>query len=456
MTVSKFDLILEGVQKFMRRGATGHLTNMINKMHPADVGKVIQHLSTSHEKKEVFDLIRNVKIKAQVIKEVDTLSRTEILTYMPSQETVSILHELSSDDVAAIMGDLPAEKYQEVLRLMGHEDSQEVQDLLEHPKETAGRLMNTDFFSLPEQITVEEAIKQVRAASEREMVFYIYVTDKEDRLVGVVSLRQLLVVPPDTPLQKIMNPEVISVTTDTDQEEVARQVTRYNLLAIPVVDKENRLVGIITFDDVIDVLREEATEDILKMAGAGTPEEEYILQTSSLGAARFRLPWLLTTLFGTMVTAGIVWFFRFTLHEVIALVTFLPVIAAMGGNVGVQSSTIIVRGLATGRIELANVWKVVARELKVGLLMGVTCGVILALVAYLWHGPAMLGVVLGAAMFFAIIVAATTGTLVPVVLKKLNIDPAISSGPFVTTANDITGLLIYLGLATYLLQHLKL
>jgi len=339
---------------------------------------------------------------------------------------------------------------------MGHEDSQEVQDLLEHPKETAGRLMNTDFFSLPEQITVEEAIKQVRAASEREMVFYIYVTDKEDRLVGVVSLRQLLVVPPDTPLQKIMNPEVISVTTDTDQEEVARQVTRYNLLAIPVVDKENRLVGIITFDDVIDVLREEATEDILKMAGAGTPEEEYILQTSSLGAARFRLPWLLTTLFGTMVTAGIVWFFRFTLHEVIALVTFLPVIAAMGGNVGVQSSTIIVRGLATGRIELASVWKVVARELKVGLLMGVTCGVILALVAYLWHGPAMLGVVLGAAMFFAIIVAATTGTLVPVVLKKLNIDPAISSGPFVTTANDITGLLIYLGLATYLLQHLKL
>jgi len=223
-----------------------------------------------------------------------------------------------------------------------------------------------------------------------------------------------------------------------------------------VVDKENRLVGIITFDDVIDVLREEATEDILKMAGAGTPEEEYILQTSSLGAARFRLPWLLTTLFGTMVTAGIVWFFRFTLHEVIALVTFLPVIAAMGGNVGVQSSTIIVRGLATGRIELASVWKVVARELKVGLLMGVTCGVILALVAYLWHGPAMLGVVLGAAMFFAIIVAATTGTLVPVVLKKLNIDPAISSGPFVTTANDITGLLIYLGLATYLLQHLKL
>jgi magnesium transporter len=338
---------------------------------------------------------------------------------------------------------------------MGHEDSKEVQGLLEYPEDTAGRLMNTDFFSLHEDTTVEEAIKQVRAASEREMVFYIYVTDKEDRLVGVASLRQLLVVPPDTSLKKIMNPEVISVTTDTDQEEVARQVTRYNLLAIPVVDKENKLAGIITFDDVIDVMREEATEDILKMAGAGTPEEEFILHTSSLNAARLRLPWLLTTLLGTMITASIVWIFRFTLHEVIALVTFLPVIAAMGGNIGVQSSTIVVRGLATGRVDLANLWKVVARELKVGTLMAIACGLALSLVAYLWHGHVMMGIVLGAAMFFAITVAAIMGTLVPVILKKLNFDPAIASGPFVTTANDITGIAIYLALATSLLHYLR-
>ena len=455
MSVSKFDLILEGIHKFMRRGAIGHLTNMINKLHPADVGKVIEHLSTTHEKKEVFDLIRDVQVKARVIKEIDSLCRTEILTHMSSQEIVPILHELASDDVAAIMGELPPEKYQEVLKLMHHEDSQEVQDLLEHPKETAGRLMNTDFFSLPQETTVEQAIKEVRVASEKKMVFYIYVTNHEEQLVGVVSLRQLLVVPPDTPLQKIMNPEVISVTIDTDQEEMARQVTRYNLLAIPVVDKGNKLAGIITFDDVIDVVREEATEDILKMAGAGAPEEEFMLHTSSLNAVRHRLPWLLTTLFGTMITASIVWFFRFTLHEVIALVTFMPVIAAMGGNVGVQSSTIVVRGLATGRIDLSNLWKVVLRELKVGVLMALACGLTLTLMAYVWHAHLMLGAVLGAAMFFAITVAAITGALVPVVLKKMNFDPAISSGPFVTTANDITGLVIYLGLATYLLQYLR-
>lgn len=439
----------------MRRGAIGHLTNMINKLHPVDVGKVIEHLSTPHEKKEVFDLIRNVKVKARVIKEIDGLCRMEILTRMSSQEIVPILHEMASDDVAAIMGELPSEKYQEVLKLMRHEDSQEVQDLLEHPEETAGRLMNKDFFSLSQETTVEQAIKEIRVASEREMVFYLYVTDQEDRLVGVVSLRQLLVVPPDTPLQKIMSSEVISVTTDTDQEEVARQVTRYNLLAIPVVDKDNKLAGIVTFDDVIDVVREEATEDIFKMAGAGTPEEDFILHTSSLNAVRYRLPWLLTTLFGTMITASIVWFFRFTLHEAIALVTFMPVIAAMGGNVGVQSSTIVVRGLATGQIDLANLWRVVLKELKVGLLMALACGFTLTLVAYVWHTHLMLGMVLGAAMFLAITVAAIMGTLVPVVLKKLNFDPAISSGPFVTTANDITGLVIYLGLATYLLQYLR-
>lgn len=455
MSVTKFDLILEGIHKFMRRGATGHLANMVNKIHPADISKVIQHLTSTHEKKEIFDLIRGVQVRAWVMRELDTLNRKEILDLMSSQEIASILNELSSDDVAAILGDLSPEKSQEVLKLMHHEDSEEVQGLLEYPEGTAGRLMNTDFCALPEDTTVEDAIQQIRAASGRQMVFYLYVTDKEDRLKGVISLRQLLMVPPDTPLQKIMNPEVISVATDTDQEEVARQVTRYNLLAIPVVDKEGRMAGIITFDDVIDVMREETTEDILKMAGAGTPEEEFILQTSSLRAARFRLPWLLTTLLGTMITAGIVWFFRFTLQEAIALATFMPVIAAMGGNVGVQSSTIVVRGLATGRIELSNLWKVAAREVRVGILMALACGVTVTVMAYLWHGHVMLGVVLGAAMFTAITVAAAMGSLVPVVLKKLNIDPAISSGPFVTTANDTTGLLIYLSLATALIQYLR-
>ncbi len=455
MAVSKFDIILEGIQKFMRRGAVGHLANMINKIHPADVAKVIQYLTTVPEKKEIFELIRGNQVKARVLKELDALSRKDLLAQVPTPEIVAILNELSSDDVAAIMDDLEPAISEEVLKLMRHEDSQEVQGLLEHPEGTAGRIMNTDFFSLPEDTTVEEAIRQVRMTSERKMVFYVYVTDRDEHLVGVASLRQLLLVPPDTSLSKIMNREAISVTTDTDQEAVARQVTRYNLLAIPVVDKEGRLAGIITFDDVIDVMRDEATEDILMMAGAGSPEEEFILQASSLKAARYRLPWLMTTLFGTMITAGIVWFYRMTIQEVIALVTFLPVIAAMGGNVGVQSSTIVVRGLATGRIEVANLWQVVGREVRVGLLMALACGIVLTLVAYGWHAHIMLGVVLGAAMFFAITAAALVGTMVPVMLKKMNIDPAVSSGPFVTTTNDITGVVIYLGLATYLLQYLR-
>ena len=354
-----------------------------------------------------------------------------------------------------MLGELAPEKCEEVLKCMALEDSQKARSALGYPEGTAGRMMNTDYLSRQEGDTAGEAVKRVREASERQIVFYLYVTDRENRLTGVLSLRELLVAPPDSPLKKLMNPEVISVGTGTDQEEMARQVTRYNLLAIPVVDRENRIVGIITFDDVIDVLREEASEDILKLAGAGLPEEELVLYASSLKSARFRLPWLLTALFGTILCAGIIWSFRFTLHEVVALVAFIPVIAAMGGNVGVQSSTVVVRGLATGHIDPAHLWRVFAKELKVGLIMASVCGGIVGGVAYVWHGHGILGVVLGLSMFTAMTFAAAMGSLVPVFLQRQGIDPAVSSGPFVTTLNDITGLSIYLGLATLVLQYLK-
>jgi magnesium transporter len=283
------------------------------------------------------------------------------------------------------------------------------------------------------------------------MVFYLYVTDAEGRLVGVVSLRQLLVVAPGTPLKKIMTTDVISVVTDMDQEEVAKLVARYNILAIPVVDTDGKLVGIITVDDVVDVIREEATEDILKLAGAS---EADLFQMSSFRAARMRLPWLLTSLVGGLITGVFVWMFQPAILQVIALASFIPVITAMGGNIGLQTSTLVVRGLATGRIESADLRAVFVKELVVGLLMGMFCGTIVGLVAQAWRGPAMLGVVVGVSMFAAITVASVMGTLMPILLRRLGIDPAISSGPFVTAANDITGLVIYLGLATALLQHL--
>lgn len=453
MALTKYDIVLDTFRRLLRRGAIANISKIVDKMHPADVAKVIRHLATGPEKRTILDLIKDVKTKADVISEIDPTSRNETLSEMPASDIIAILKELPSDDVADIVGDMPEEKAKEVLHLMKKEDSVEVQGLLKYPEETAGGIMTPDFFSLTEDTTAQEAIAKLQQASDAEMVFYIYVTDKDGRLVGVISLRQLLIVPPNTPLKKIMTADVLNVNVEMDQEEVARMVARYNLLAIPVVDKENRLVGIITVDDIVDVIREEATEDILKMAG--TTEDEIMLGTSTMNAARFRLPWILAVLIGGIVTGSFLWVFRLAIQEVIALVSFLPVITAMGGNIALQSSTIVVRGLATGRIELTDIWKVFSKETKVAILIGVVCSVGTGVLARIWHGNIMLGIVVGASMFVAIIVAAIMGTLIPIVLKTLNRDPAISSGPFVTTANDIIGLIIYLSLANYLLNYLR-
>jgi magnesium transporter len=284
------------------------------------------------------------------------------------------------------------------------------------------------------------------------MVFYIYVTDKDDRLVGVLSLRQLLTVPPATPLKNIMTRDVISVAVDMDQEEVSRQVASYNLLAIPVVEKDGKLVGIITVDDVVDVIREEATEDMLKMAGA--IEEEAVSRSSSIAAARVRLPWLFTNLVGSLLSGFILWVFRYTIQEVVAIVSFIPVIAAMGGNVGLQSSTLIIRGLATGLVEMTDVWKIFYREVKIAFMMGIACSLLLTAVGWLWH-QVFLGMVVGVSLITAFLVSTSMATVMPIVLKRVGVDPAVAAGPFVTTANDITGIAIYLTLATVFLEYLR-
>jgi magnesium transporter len=449
---TKFDLVLASVQRLLRRGAITNLAKMLGRMHPADVAKVMEHLSSSKEKRTVFELVRS-DMRGQVMSELDAGNIQELLTDVPSTDVAWLLKDLGPDDVAYILGVLDQERANEVLALMRTEDSTEVADLLKHPKDTAGAIMTTEFFSLSEDASAQEAIRRLQQATDAEMVFYIYVTDKDDHLVGVLSLRQLLTVPPATPLKNIMTRDVISVTVDMDQEEVARQVARYNLLAIPVVEKDGRLVGIVTVDDVVDVIREEATEDMFKMAGAA--EEDELLKTSSLEAARLRLPWLFTNLAGSLISGAILWFFRYTIQEVVAIVSFIPVIAAMGGNVGLQSSTLIIRGLATGGIESTDMWKVFFREVRTGLVLGITCGILLTAAGWLWHGQYFLGMVVGASLLIAFLVSTSMATIMPIVLKRLGVDPAVAAGPFVTTANDITGITIYLALATALLTHLK-
>jgi magnesium transporter len=447
----KFFVTLEALRKLIHRQAIVNVRKMLQKLNPQDIAHFLPHFS-SEEKRLLFDLIPDPAFAANVLSETDSATQQELASQQSPEKLIEFFHHMPSDDVTDIISILPDSLAKQVLELLSAQDAQEVTELLKYGEDTAGGIMNPDFLALPETMTIEEAIREVRKASELEMVFYIYVVDDKQHLRGVLSLRQLLLARPHQTLQEVMWKDVIRVNTSMDQEEVARIVSHYNFVALPVVNDEGQLVGIITVDDVIDVMGEEATEDFFRMAG--TDEEELLFTNSILKVARFRLPWLLTSLVGGIISSKLIWQFNFVLRDVVVLAAFIPVIMGMGGNVGMQSAAIVVRGLATGRIDLSLIWTTLRREICTGLVMGGICGILLGAVAFFLHWNAMLGGVVGFALFMAISVAATMGTLMPILFKKLNIDPAIASGPFVTTANDMTGIVIYFSLATLMLRYL--
>jgi magnesium transporter len=284
------------------------------------------------------------------------------------------------------------------------------------------------------------------------MVFYLYITDDDDRLVGIISLRTLATSPSTTKLKDIMTKNVHSVRPETDQEEVARIVAQYNFLAVPVLDSDSKLLGIVTVDDVVDVIREEATEDFLQMAGAGKDRE--ILLKSSWENAKTRLPWLFASWVGGVIAASLIGVFEDILKNIIALSAFIPVILGMGGNIATQSSTIIVRGMATGRVNIGGEIKLIFKEIKVGTILGILYGILLGLFAKITFvdSPKNLGFVVGLSICSSMIIAATVGTIIPLLLRKLDIDPAVATGPFVTTSIDILGVLFYFFIAGYFLQ----
>lgn len=429
-------------------------------MHPSDLVDLVDEL-TDEQKKELFELLSDEEA-ALIIQEMEEFDRVSLLKLLTRHRASAILKEMAIDDATDLLGELPSEEATELLALI-EEEADEIRGLLKYPEDTAGGIMTTDFISLPEDIPVEEAIIRLReVAPEAETIYYVYVVDSQTKLSGVLSLRDLIAAQDGTLLKEIMYRNVISVPADMDQEEVARVVARYDLLAVPVVDDEQRLLGIITVDDILDVIEEEATEDIYRLAGTSEVEGINILDASASGLARRRLPWLLICLLGGLLSGSVIGVFEETLQSIVILAVFIPVIMDMGGNVGTQSSTIFVRGLATGEISSRDIWKYFFREVKVGLTMGLANGAIIALAALFWKGiPVLglphglvLGLVVGLAMFFTITLAAIIGTLVPIIFNYYGIDPAISAGPFVTTIKDVTGLLIYFYTASIFLKLL--
>ncbi len=451
MHEQKIQVLRGTVSKLLRRGATANLKNALNKIHPADIAHLFRYFEPE-EQQTLLKQISNPARAADVISELEPDSWPDLAEMLDHEFLTAIVHEMADDDSALFIRSLPDELAEQLLAGMHDDQSEGVQHLLGYDEDSAGGIMSTDVFSLDQNLSVERAIAALQDSEDYEMVFYVYVTDGHNHLVGVLSLRQLLTVPPQTPLRDIMSTNVTRVRTYMDQEQVAEIVAKYDYLAVPVVSDEGKLLGVITVDDVIDVMRDEATEDMLRMAG--TSEEELLLGYKSLKIARLRLPWLLTTLVGGVITGTLMWYFKATLEQVIMLVSFVPVITGMGGNVGGQTSTILVRGFATGRIDFSNLRQVFFKELRTGLIMGLVCGLVIAAVAIIWHQNVYFGLVVGIAMVAAITVAACMGVLVTTFFRKVGIDPAIASSPFVQTVNDITGILIYFMTATLFLEQL--
>ena len=448
----RIDLVLDSVKRLLRIGATANLLNLLQKQHPADLAQVFGELPDK-EREAAFSLLadRNGRLAMEALSEIGPEAGAALLGSRPAEEIARLAQEIPSDDAAALIDHLPEELSNVVLDLMRPKESRVVEHLLEYAERTAGRIMNPNVFALNEDMTVGEAITELQSNREVEMVFYLYVVDERRHLVGVTSLRRLLLVSPETPLKRIMTADLISARVDMDQEEVARQVAAYNLLAIPVVDEENKLVGIITVDDVIDVIKDEATEDIYRLAGVAVDERVFTPAQESL---RKRLPWLGVNLATAFLAAAVVGIFTGTINALPILAVFMPIVAGMGGNAATQTLTVIVRGIALGELSWSNSRKALMKEAAVGLGNGLVLGLIAASVAWLTRGDPVLGLVLGAAMVINMFVAATAGVLIPLGLRAAGIDPALASSVFITTMTDVFGFLSFLGLATLFSQHL--
>lgn len=448
------ELVLDSVRRLLRIGASSNLLNLLQKQHPADLAQIFGALLDA-ERAAVFSLLvdRQPRLAMEAISEMGPEPGALLLVGRPADQVATLLEELPSDDAAALLDYLPDELSAEVLELMRQHDpgQQQVESLLEYGEQTAGRIMNPSVFALSEDLTVAESISELQSARDVEMVFYLYIVDARRHLVGVTSLRRLLLVSPETPLKRLMTPDVISARVDTDQEEVARLVASYNLLAVPVVDEENKLVGVVTVDDVIDVIKDEATEDLLRLAGVSGDER---IATPPAEALRKRLPWLGVNLVTAFVAASVVALFESTIEQVTALAVFMPIVAGMGGNAATQTLTVVVRGLALGELSWSNSRKALMKEALIGVGNGAVLGVVAAGVAWATKGDPMLGVLLGVAMICNMAVAATAGTLVPLGLKALKIDPALASSVFITTFTDVVGFASFLGLATVFLKFL--
>jgi len=392
------------------------------------------------------------EMASEVLTLVDEGVSREILEHLTVDEIVPLIDYMASDDATDIINLLDADPAGAVLRRISREDYEDVSELLKFDEESAGGLMARELVTVRAGKLISDVIATLRSELESiEHILYVYVVDSVGVLLGTIPVINLLITDPGRKVEEVMDRDILTVTADTDQEEVAAMFSKYDLYSMPVVDESGRLAGRITVDDIIDVIEEEATEDITMMAGTG---DEEFYERSPIKLSRARLPWLLTGLFGGIASAVMMHNFKGSLESVLTLAFFVPVITAMGGNVGIQSSAIVVRELALGGLGVSRTGGKLLRELKVSIINGLVIGTVLLVTVTVWQNNIRLGALLGLCMFIIICWATVMGAFIPLMLKKADVDPALATGPFITTFNDILGIAIYLGIASLFLEWL--
>ena len=447
MQVYEIDVerLLTQVRSLLERGDPKSAAILLESLKPADQAGVFDDLKPEEQDAILPKL--NPEDSADILEELEEEDAAQVADRLKTEKLATILDHMEPDEAADLLGDIEPERASIVLHAM--QDSTEVEPLLQHHDETAGGSMTTASIVLKSGMTVKTAISHLRKLSpDDEDIYYLFVTDKKDQLVGVVNLRSLVTHPSTTKIADIMDSEVISVPSDTDQEEAASLMKRYDLLALPVVDQNKHLLGVITYDDSFDIMEDEATEDIYRLGGIAeeTPSDLPLGE-----AVKKRLPWLVVNLFMALMSAAVLSLFENTIAEMAALAAFFPIVAGVSGSAGTQTLTVIVRSIALGEIEPKNAMKVILNQFMLSLVNGILVGLIIMLIALVWKGSTMLGMIAGIATLVNILSTAVTGVVIPLLIQKFKSDPALASPIIVTALTDALGYLVYLGLASALI-----
>lgn len=434
--------------KLLRHGAYPQLRKIVDKTLPADISPVLP-LLLEEDRRRILSLLIEAGKAARALLDLDESDLQEILDSLDDPTLTSVCSSSAPDDAADLLDALDEDRRTRILELLGATQGAKLESLLEGEEETAGSLMNTEFFALDEELTVAQAIEAIRQYPRKESFFYVYCVDSDGHLVGVMSLRSLILADVGARLKDIMVQSVVRTQVDSSPEEVAQLVSKYDLLSIPVVDTQNRLVGVVTVDDVLDVIQEQAEEDLLHLAGVDISER---VTTPARESWRTRFPWLAVNLVTAFIASSVVRMFEPAIQKWTALAAFMPIVAGMGGNAGTQTLTVFVRGLALGEIDWDNGLRAIWKELLVGIANGIAIGAITGLIVGFWTGQWVLAGILLLAMCGNLVIAGVAGGLVPLALERFGFDPAVASSIFVTTFTDTGGFFLFLGMATLALR----